>query len=266
MYANLDVIGIGGKQPNELTAKLTLENQKIMEAAGLDPLPCFHFGEPFDYLEYYIENYDYVALGVAGNTGLKLIPWLDACFGEYICDDKGFPRIKIHGFAVTSLPVMMRYPWWSVDSTSWVQTGRMGSIYVPRYRNGEWIYDENSWKIAVSSRSPNNKEAGKHIDTLSPRQKQVILDYVHAKGYALGKSRFEKVSQSHELKEGERWAEKKPKDKSAKRLLEIIEEPGLSNRYQLRDELNIIYFQDLEKSMPEWPWPYKKKGVKGFTL
>lgn len=262
VYANLDVIGIGGKQPNRLTAEKTLENQRIMEAAGLNPLPCFHFGEPFEFLQYYVDNYDYLALGVAGNSGSAIIPWLDECFGKYICDENGIPKIKIHGFAITSLKAMLRYPFYSVDSTSWIMTSRMGSIYVPRYRNGKWIYDENSWKVAVSSRSPGKAEAGKHIDTFSPKQRDVILDYIHAKGYKLGKSRFEKFPQNHELKGNERWAEKKPKDKKAPRLLEIIEEDGVANRYQLRDEMNIIYFQDLEKTMPEWPWPFRKKGVR----
>ena len=266
IYANLDVIGINGKQPGKLTAEKTLENQKIMEKAGLNPLPCFHFGEPFEFLQYYVDNYDYVALGVAGNTGIKLVPWLDTCFGDYICGKDGIPKVKVHGFAVTSLPVMMRYPWYSVDSTSWVQTGRMGAIYIPRFRNGKWVYDENSWKISVSSRSPNTKEAGRHIDTIPPKQKGVILDYIHNKGYKLGASHFKKIEQSHELADNERWAEKKPKDKKVLRLLEIIEEEGISNRYQLRDELNIIYFKDLEKSFPAWPWPFKREGVRGFAL
>lgn len=266
VYANLDVIGLGGKQPNRLTAEKTLENQRIMEAAGLEPLPCFHFGEPFEFLQYYVDNYDYLALGVAGNSGSAIIPWLDVCFSKYICDANGIPKIKIHGFAVTSLKVMLRYPFYSVDSTSWVMTSRMGSVYVPRYRNGKWTYDENSWKVTVSSRSPNKIDAGKHIDTLPPKQKQIILDYIHDKGYVLGKSSFQKVSQDRKLAKNERWAEKKPKDKKALRLLEIIEEDGIANRYQLRDEMNIIYFQDLEKALPQWPWAFKQKALPGFLL
>lgn len=261
IYANLDVIGIGGKQPNKLTAEKTLENQKIMEKAGLNPLPCFHYGEPIEYLEYYINNYEYLALGVAGNTGKKLIPWLDELFSNYITDKKGFPKIKVHGFAVTSLPLMLRYPWYSVDSTSWVVTGRVGSIYIPRFRNGQWVYDENSWKVSVSNRSPNNKEAGQHIETMSKSEKEVFLNYITTKGYKLGKSEFKKVSQTYELKENEKWAEKKPSDKNALRELEIIIEEGICNKYQRRDEMNIIYFQDLEKSMPKWPWAFKKKEI-----
>lgn len=257
VYANLDVIGIGGKQPNELTAKLTLKNQRIMEKAGLIPLPCFHYGEPLEYLDYYIEHYDYLALGVAGNSGKKIMPWLNECFLNHICNDKGIPKIKIHGFAVTSLRVMLRYPFWSVDSTSWVVTGRMGSIFIPRYKAGKWVYDESSWKIMVSNRSPGMKIKDKHIDTISPMERKIFLEYIHEKGYVLGKSDFKLIDQKHELAENERWAENRLKNKTDKRMLETIIEPGISNKYQLRDEINIIYFLDLEKSRPKYPWAFK---------
>jgi hypothetical protein len=257
IYANLDVIGIGGKQPNKLTAQKTLENQKIMEAAGLSPLPCFHFGEPFEFLEYYVANYEYLALGVAGNSGTTLIPWLNECFSKYICDEKGFPKIKVHGFAVTSLKLMLKYPWYSVDSTSWVVTGRMGGIFIPRWADNKWVYDGASWKISVSNQSPNMKQNNQHIETLSPQNRKIIMRYIEEKGYCLGESTFSEVDQSHELLENERWAEKKPANKTQKRKLETIVIPGISNTYQLRDEMNIIYFLDLEKSMPEWPWSFK---------
>ena len=267
IYANLDVVGMPGEPPDRRSAEKTLENQKKMEAAGLKPLPAFHLGEPFEFLQYYIDNYDYLALGgIAGDSGNKLIPWLDKCFARFICDADGMPKIKIHGYGITALTLMMRYPWYSVDSTSWVLGGRLGSIYVPRYRNGQWLYDENSWKISVSSQSPDKKEAGKHIDTLPPKQREIILEYVHDKGYKLGKSKFKKEPQSYKLQENERWGQKKPKNKADERLVEVIIEDGISNRYQLRDEMNIIYFQDLEKSLPEWPWAFKRKGVKGFDL
>ena len=257
IYANLDVIG---------DAEATWKNQQKMERVGLHPMPCFHYGEDLKWLKLYLDKYDYIALGgmVRGGTDL-LIRWLDPLFANHLCDSAGIPKVKVHGFGLTSLPLMLRYPWFSVDSTSWVVTGRMGSIYIPRYRSGEWLYDEQSWKIAVSNRSPNQKEAGQHISTLTPGQRQILLNYIHDKGYVLGKSDFKKVEQSHELAENERWAEKKPTDKYAQRELETIIEPGICNKYQLRDEMNIIYFLDLEKSMPAWPWAYKAKEIQnGF--
>jgi hypothetical protein len=267
MYANLDVIGEGGKAPSRDTAEKTLQNQHIMEEAGLSPMPCFHFGEPMEYLTYYVENYEYMALGgLAALTTDKIRPFLDNCFGNYICGQDGMPRIKVHGFAVTSHKLMMCYPWYSVDSTSWIMTSRMGGIFVPRTRGGKWIYDENSWKIAISNRSPGTKEAGKHFYTLNAMEREIILHYITEKGYALGKSRFHKVAQDHELADNEKWAEKRPKDKTVKRLMETIEEVGLCNTYQLRDELNAIYFMDLQEFLPPWPWAFKPESGGGFLI
>ena len=251
VYANLDVIG---------SAEKTWKNQQTMEKAGLNPIPVFHFGEDEEmYLKPLITKYNRIGIGGMVKSG-DLKSFLDRIFARYICDSDGIPKTKVHGFGLTSLNLMLRYPWYSVDSTSWVVTGRMGSVYIPRHKGGKWVYDEDSWKIAVSNRSPNTKDAGKHIETLPPTQKQICLDYIHDKGFKLGRSDFKEVDQDYKLAENERWGEKKEKGKS-KRLIEIIVEPGISNKYQLRDEMNIIYFLDLEKSMPEWPQPFKKKGV-----
>lgn len=256
-YANLDVIG---------DAKATLKNQRTMEKAGLNPLPCFHYGESTKYLKYYIDNYDYIALGgiVSEGSTKKLYRWLDDVFDRYICKNNGMPRCRVHGFGVTSLPILFRYPWYSVDSTSWVVTGRLGSVYVPRHIQGKYVYNEQSWKIAVSNKSPDRKEAGQHVDTFSLKQRKIFLDYFKSKGYELGKSEFKYKSVDYKLKKNEKWAEKKDKTKK-ERLLEIIIEDGLCNNYKLRDEINIIYFMDLEKSIPKYPTVFKLKNkTKGF--
>lgn len=257
VYANLDVIG---------DAEATLQNQKIMEKEGLAPLPCFHYGEDIKYLKYYLERYEYIALGgMVPISTPDLILWLDDIFHSYICDkNTGLPKVKIHGFGLTSFSLMKRYPWYSVDSTSWVVTGRMGAVYVPRYRQGKWIYTEDSFKVAVSTRSPSKKEAGQHIDTFSPAEKKIIFDYFAHKGYVLGKSEFKKEAEDYELKENERW---NGKASGGFREVEIIVLSGLSNDYMKRDELNIMYFIDLEKSMPTWPWAFKiQESRKGFSL
>jgi hypothetical protein len=256
VYANLDVIGC---------PKGTWRNQKKMERAGLNPLPCFHYGEDIKWLKRYIdEGYKYIALGGMVPISTKdLTRWLDSLFNEHLTDADGYPIVKIHGFGLTSLRLMIRYPWYSVDSTSWVMTGRMGSIYVPKRTRGEWSYHEEAVKIAVSSRSPSRKEANQHISTLSPKRKEVILDYLKEKGYCLGSSIFRTESENYELKEDEKWD---GKVLNGKRRVEQIVEVGISNDYKLRDELNIIYFLDLEKTFPPYPRQFKvtKKRGLGF--
>lgn len=257
VYANLDVIG---------DPEATLQNQKKMEAAGLKPLPCFHYGEPIKYLQYYLSRYDYIAFGgMVSPANTSLMPWLDEMFSSYICGSDGIPKVKVHGFGLTSLRLMKRYPWYSVDSTSWVVTGRMGSVYVPRFRSGDWDYSQDSWKVAVSTRSPSKKEAGQHIDTFSASEQEVIKQYFKYKGYQLGCSEFRIESDDYQLKDGERWNGKVLV--GGKREVERIVEPGLCNDYMLRDELNIIYFLDLEKSLPQWPWSFRlSESAKGFGL
>lgn len=259
-YANLDVIGLGGKMPDEETARLTLDNQKLMESHGLNPLPVYHLHEPYDYLDYYVKNYDYICLGIAGALPGKLNEWVANSFGRHICDKKtGLPKVKVHGFAVTSLEIITKYPFYSIDSTSWITVGRNGKILVPQfnYKKNQWDYTKNAYKISVSTLSPDKSKFNDHIESgRTQTSKNQVLKYVHAKGFKLGKSEFKTVDLPYKLQKNERWAQKEKDIQNNTRLVEIIIERGLCNNYKIRDEINILFFQDLEKSLPKWPWPY----------
>lgn len=236
VYANLDVIG---------DADATLENQKYMESKGLNPLPVFHtLYEPFDYLVYLLDKgYSYICLGgmATGVDRETLITKLDISFSEYICDkETGFPKVKVHGFGLTSVDLLIRYPWFSVDSTSWVLTSRFGCIYVPVWKNGKWDYLQTPDKINFSSR-PSKPDRYNYNNGIGNIYKQRIDQYLQEKGFIVGKSEFDS--------EGK----------------EIVIEKGLINDYKHRDIANIIYFQDLQKALPEWPWSFKLENkVEGF--
>ncbi len=276
VYSNLDVIG---------DAEASLRNQEIMEDAGLSPIPCFHRGEDWKYLEHYVEEYNYIALGgvAQGKDKGQLISWFNECW-DIICDQPDrMPRTKVHGFAVTALDHMFRYPWFSVDSTSWVLTGRFGSIFVPSFRDGKYIYDKDTWKIVVSNRSPGQKDDDSlHFNRLGRSGQKIVLDYIESKGYKLGRSEFRKEKKAtYKLKEGERWTNVedagllrgmidnygvfvKPEILVQPEFVEVIIERGVSNDYKIRDAMNIQYFLDLEKNFKKWPWPYERKGVTPF--
>jgi hypothetical protein len=136
----------------------TLENQRAMEALGVRPLPCFHYGEDPKYLEYYMKNYPYVTIGgmvPISNGDLKI--WLDELWTYYLMDSSGHAKTKIHGFGLTSLELIKRYPWYSVDSSSWVQSAATGSIYLPGYTDT---------MVCVSAHSPSRHEKYRHADTM----------------------------------------------------------------------------------------------------
>ncbi len=247
VYANLDVIG---------DAEATWANQMIMEDAGLRPLPVFHYKEPFSFLEKYLKRgYDYVALGgLVTKDRANMRDWFDLVFEKYLCDKKGWPIVKVHGFGMTSLKYMIRYPWYSVDSTSWVLTGRMGDILIPKRTGGKYDYSKNPFKLTVSNSSPAQGKIGGHFNSHTKKQQEIFRQYFEEKGFIMGSSLFmEKDPEKYQLKDDERWNKKKDS------MVEKVLTPGLSNDYRFRDQLNIIYFLELEKNLPKWPWQFKIK-------
>lgn len=148
----------------------TWKNQLEMEKRGVRPLPCFHYGEPEALLQHYIERYEYITLGgmvPISTPQLKL--WLDRIFKEYICDAEGKPKVKVHGFGLTSLPLMERYPWYSVDSSTWVQWAANGMILLP-----------GVGQVNISSNSSSRKIAGQHFDTMTPIEKEELARKIRA--------------------------------------------------------------------------------------
>lgn len=254
-----------GREEIERSASKGYENYLYLLSKGVPKeklIHVFHQNEDFSWLKRMVKEMEYIGLSPANDrTTPEKIAWLDLCM-QHVLDDKGMPLVKFHGFAVTSLRIMMRYPWYSVDSTSWVMRSRMGSVLVPRYKKGDWIYDEDSWKVIVSSRSPAAQDAGKHFSGFSPEIQKVILNYFESKGYKIGISEFHIENASYQLKDNERWC---GKEFEGKREVETIIQEGLSNSYKQRDEMNILYYQDLEKALPKWPWAFKKKST-GFGL
>jgi len=162
----------------------TYENQMAMEANGVQALPCFHYGEDERYLEFYVERYPYITLGgMVPIARPQLRVWLDRIWSRYLTDAKGRPKIKVHGFGLTTMSLMERYPWFSVDSSSWVQIGNVGNVLLP-----EWGI------VAVSPNSPKAKEAGRHADTVTSLENGAIRAAVEKRGFDYDRIRKEYVS------------------------------------------------------------------------
>lgn len=151
----------------------TWQNQQQMESLGVRPLPCFHYGEDERYLEWYLERYEYITLGgMVPISTPQLIHWLDRLWERYLCDHSGNPRVRVHGFGLTSLPLMKRYPWYSVDSSTWVQWAANGMILIPHYG-----------QVNVSSKSSSRKIEGQHLNTYTPPQRQAVVEHIEALGF-----------------------------------------------------------------------------------
>lgn len=164
----------------------TYENQLWMEHLGVRPLPCFHFGEDERYLEWYVKNYRYITIGgMVGKSNLQLSTWLDRIWEKYLIDGTGRPRCKVHAFGITARDIIHRYPWHSVDSSSWVQGASFGFIITPKWKN-----------ITVSEKSGARHTAGAHYSTLTQVERDEVTASLIEAGFDFERLSVEYVSRA----------------------------------------------------------------------
>lgn len=190
IYVNLDCIpGENGHMDHsqaaiEKSAQKSYENLQIMKAAGLSPIPVFHQGERFHWLEKMLEDGEtYIGISpYLRSHQNEIINWADQCFTR-ITDSKGNPLIKTHGFGVTACNLCIRYPWTSVDSTSWSVGGGYGSILVPQYVNGVPDYSRPPLTLKISARK---QDQSRGFDGLGPKQQDMVRQAVADAGVTMG--------------------------------------------------------------------------------
>jgi len=241
-YSNLDVIN----NPKE-----TWKNQKLLEKRGLNPIPVYHLGCNDNWLKRYLkEGYEHVAIGgIVPNPTRVVIPILHRIWKEILTDSKGVPKVKVHGFAATSIDLMFLYPWYSVDSTSWNILAIYGKIYVPRVEGGVPRYDKTPISIAISKRASNVGQFVRHFYSLEETERKKLEEMFQAKGVPLGNSEFKIVDENYELKKNERICDYY--EGSGKKRIEIYHEVGLCNDWRIRCVWNSYYFQEVEKQLSE---------------
>lgn len=235
LYANMDVI------PNP---DLTWRNQQYLEDRhALTPVPVVHFRTDLKWLEKYIDRgHEFIALGglVGSISKPSCKDWLNRAF-NVICDQPSrLPRVKVHGFGVSSFSAMRKWPWWSVDSVRWTKQGGFGRIIVPKKRGGKFDFTTRPMVLAVSSDPKWKTAAGvQHLDRMNKGERQMVLDWLEYLNIPLGKC-----------------------DPDG----DVIE-PGVTNLDLDRRVCNLQYYEHFRKTIPPWPWPfrYRKRPSFGYT-
>lgn len=234
-YANIDVLRNPAKSYKVLRY---LENKW-----NIKPIPVIHCFDDLMWLEKYIAD-GYPLIGFGGlvrsnKVGRKR--WLASAF-EIVCprNNDRMPVIKTHGFGVCTHHEIISYPWFSVDSTAWIMAAAFGHLYAPRKSpTGDWDFAKPPYKIMISSRSPQALKEGRHWSTFSKAERETIREWLDFVEIPLGKCNTK----------GEmlRW--------------------GVKSHPKARSIVNLYYFQMLADSLPQYPCPFKTRGiVKGFDL
>jgi hypothetical protein len=252
LLANIDAIS---------NPDLTWEIQRFFEEEhGVRPVPIVHCRTPMKYVDRYLL---YPLLGVGGlGQGVsrhEYFSWADRFF-RHICPKANdyLPLVRTHGFAMTSWELMCRYPWWSVDSATWVKLSAYGWLYVPRWTEEKGFrFDVPPLMVNFSVRpgkekdgldsgifvqdrcpAPREMERQKHYKNVIPTVRANCDRWLQHIGMVLGS-----VDRKGEVKEF-----------------------GVVSHHRARSTANLHYLKDLEESRPKWPHPLDYKLVTELTV
>lgn len=235
LYANVDVI------PD---AEATWKNQKYLEEEhGLRPVPVVHLKTDHRWLKRYLDE-GYKIIGLGGLVGKTRIAehWLDTAFDIVHSTPDRKPCAKLHGFGIVNHRLLVRYPWWSVDSSAWIkEAGKWGAVFVPHRRRGEFVFGKTPYKIifahtAVSCGSIGDDSvfnSHPHYLQLKPAEREVVCDWLNRIGVELGYRHGKKVKR------------------------------GVTNHDSARRVANILFFEALRRTLPRWPWPFLPRRGQG---
>jgi len=178
VYVNIDVI---------FNPERTWDNQKLLESYGLKPMPVYHFGEDIKWLKKYMDNYEYIGIGGLGQDVTKNRFVLEHGDPIFSLIQNSKQKIRTHGFAITSVDLMLRYAWNSCDSTTWIKHAAYGGIYVPKFKkDGKTLdYSKTPLSLTLSTKSKYNP-GNPHFTKIFPEEviKQVLY-YLEMKGFKL---------------------------------------------------------------------------------
>lgn len=225
-YANVDVIF----EP-ELSWKALkyLENEH-----GLNPVPVIHYNTSMEWVDKHLDaGYDFLGIGGLGQEAPKAayIPWADTLYTHLGRLFGGNPCVKTHGFAMTSYDLMIRWPWYSVDSASWAKAAGFGSILVPHKRGGEFTFSVAPYVIAFSHRSGAAKIKGRHYLTISKSEQKIVLEWLEKIDIPLGSVNPDGSPIEY----------------------------GVYSQYNARALACLRFYDQLCKWLPPWPWSFKAK-------
>ena len=181
IFVELDVIPF--PVLNATTAKECCEaswqNYLYMKERVTSPcflLPLYHFGEPKDALRRILNTEvngklpEYI--GIGGRHGVST-DLQDKYFHEIfsVIQSSDNPKVKVHAFGMTVIKLLEKFPFYSADSTTWLQLGINGNI--------------NTESYGIVNVSERNKFAKENVHAFPQHCREVVEAEIESYGYTL---------------------------------------------------------------------------------
>lgn len=244
LYANVDAI---------YNPELTFRNQKWLEKQDLSPVPVVHYGTPFEWLEFYINRGKHPIIGLGGRRGEynKMTDWLNTCFNIVCRQPSRLPRVKIHGFGFTIYEHLFMFPFWSVDSVTYMKAAAYGSFLMPYTgRGGQFDLHRPPFRVSISCEALGQEKEWKvrrirPFTQMSPGEQAAVIRWLEEIEVPLGSG----VKQNS----NGQWQYQDSRDV-----------PGITTEPYWRRAANLKLFDRVTQIIPQWPWPFRLR--KGFGL
>lgn len=132
---NLDVIpGEAGRTSTqyerELGMKESLKNADYLRSKGLSVEEVFHQDEPFEFLDLLVQRLpkgQVLCISPRNDVSKKQrLAWLQKVLAHLVKTVGKDNLPKMHGLAVTSKDLMLAFPFYSVDSSTYINAARFG--------------------------------------------------------------------------------------------------------------------------------------------
>lgn len=226
LYSNVDVI----RNP-----ELTWRNQRYLERRhDLTPVPVVHFPTDVQWLDHYVQRgHEIIGLGgLVGAPDDRAPEWIHECFDLVCPPPERLPKVKLHGFGVTGFDLLIRFPWWSVDSATWTRAGAYGGVMIPRVTDSGWDFLKPPLTVLFTEDRLPGCDRWSHFSVMTGTGKSQVTRWLKEIDVPLG--------------EGD-------PDEGGTR--------GVINHHGSRKVANLLYFDRWTRAFHEagfsWPWAYK---------
>lgn len=241
-YFNLDSIG---------NDEISYRNWKYLRKKGANTIPVYHIGTDEKYLVKYLEETDYIALGAIANldTTQRMLS-LSRIWEQYLIDKDGLPKVKVHGLGLTAIPIMMRYPWYSVDSFTPVISAVWGSVLLPKLDSEDNPHYFGMFICKISDQGNHKGGMANSFPSLPTRTKRIYYQMFEEYGFILGEIAYQEKRP--------RRGKKDEIDRKPKPIFDLIRpsDPDiktLANSWEERMRWNLVMWSKLRERLPKYP-------------